>query len=300
MRRVLLWLWKWMMPGLVSVGLIAFLIWRISWEELQREIALLDYPRLFPLTALFVLVIYLWDSVCFRYVYAQGQGPLRFRTVLRVRGVSYLFNPINYELGQAVFAWGMARAQHTSVRSALARAVAVSLHDIVILFSLGLVGSSLSDDPVAEDAGQVCAIALGVIAIVLLTYWLLPGKWHEALQESKWGAWTKAWSWRRSGILVGLRLVHFSLILTYAGIGLSWSGVPLDAAVVASAIPLVVLIDGLPIGISGIGTREGALVYFLQPEHEAAVVAFSLVCWSLGQGLGRVMIGAITWWLTQK
>jgi hypothetical protein len=295
MQRVMLWLWKWFAPGLISCALIAYLIWRISWAELEHALGLLDFDRLVPLTAAFVLLLYVWDSLCLRFVFAQGQAELAYGRVLRVRGVSYLFSAFNYPLGQAVFAWGMARAQRSFLRSTLTRAVLVSYHDVAILVTIGLLGSFLSDHPVALAARQFCVGTLAVVLFLAVFVAFMPRSWQQAWQESKWGAWSNAWNWGRSLILFGLRLTYFSCIIGYAGIGLALCGVPLDVGVVTSTIPLVVLIDGLP-SASGLGTRESALLYLLEPEDKATVLAFCLF-WSLGLIIGRVLIGITAWTL---
>jgi hypothetical protein len=80
------------------------------------------------------------------------------------------------------------------------------------------------------------------------------------------------------------------IILLYAVVGLTYCGVELHSRVVCSIVPLVLVADGLPISISGLGTRETALVYLVDPPQPAVLLAFSLF-WSTGLMLGRLLLG---------
>src|SRR5262249_42738899 len=124
---------------------------------------------------------------------------------------------------------------------------------------------------------------------------LMPAPWRARLRKTKWAAWTEFWSWNQSLVLVMLRLTYYGFILFYAAGGFSLCAPPLDWNVIVSTIPLVLLFDGIPISVSGLGTRETALLYFLSSEDPARVVAYSMT-WSFGLMLGRVLIGAVCWW----
>jgi hypothetical protein len=110
------------------------------------------------------------------------------------------------------------------------------------------------------------------------------------------GAGLGGWHWTQSVQLYGLRVVYFGIIVGYAAGGLSLCGVALSRGVVLGVIPLVLLADGLPVSVSGLGTRETALLYLLQPEHPEVILAWSLL-WSAGLLAGRTGIGLGSVWL---
>jgi len=83
----------------------------------------------------------------------------------------------------------------------------------------------------------------------------------------------------------------------YAGAGLAICYIPASLQVVCSVIPLVLLADGLPISVSGLGTRETALLYLLNPDQPERLLAFSLM-WSAGLLVGRIGIGLAYWWIS--
>jgi hypothetical protein len=282
-------------PVVVSSGLLAYILIvqvppSVLWEKLQQ----LDYARLVPWALMMVVALYLWDGVCMRFVFGRAQPGLGYRSVLRARGVSYLALAFNYELGQGIFAWTLARQTQTSLLAGLARIVLVSYHDAVVLLGIGLVGSLFTAGEVGDSAFLVCAVGLAGCGVVALTVGLLPSRWRAALQRRKWGAWSGMWSWKATGILTLLRLGYYGYILIYAAGGFYICDLPHEAGVVASVVPIVLIVDALPISISGLGTREVTLLKLLDPENEAVVVAFSFV-WSAVLILGRALIGTVFW-----
>jgi hypothetical protein len=288
--------WKVLPAFLVSAGLIAYLLWRITPEELAHQLALLRWQPIVTATALLVLALYLWDGLCFAWLFRTGRESLHYFEALHARGASYLFSALNYELGQGVLAWKMAQARGIPLLAALGLCLFVTYHDLLVLLSLGWIGASLNSDVRAESWQWFCGC--GLIGLVGLAFGarLLPGNWRARLVQTRWGSWIGSWTWRRSITLVLLRSVYYFLFLVYAAVGLALCLIPVSLEMVCSVVPLVLLVDGLPISVSGLGTRETALLYLLDPEQPAMLLAFSLV-WSSGLMLGRLTIGLAHWWI---
>ena len=288
--------WTRLLPWFISAGLLAWLVYRVSPQELARATTLVDWPRLALATVVLVLCLYLWDAVCLSWLFARPGRPLPYRYALQARGNSYLLGAFNYELGQGMLAWNIARVQGIPVVSALGSCVLLAYHDIGVLFGLGLLGSLSHADVRLTGVPWVCGAGVGVLAGLPALAHVLPVTWSQRLTTTRWGSSLHAWSWRRSRSLVVLRGLYYAVILAYAAAGLHLCGVPLDYRVVLGVVPLVLLADGLPISISGLGTREAALLYLLAPERPAVVLAFSMF-WSTGLVVGRTAIGLAHWGL---
>jgi hypothetical protein len=283
------------LPVLVSAGLVAWLVWRVSPEALARAAAVLNWPALVLLTLADLFALLLWDSVCLRWLFSLPDRPLSFGTVLRARARSYLWLVVNYELGQGALAWQLARARGLSLMSAISRCVLLALHDLTVLFSLGLGAALLNPDPWARPLRWVCGGGLVVLAGVALALTLLPMGWRRRLApRADWLGW---WTWRHSATLLGLRLAFFLILVTYVAIGLRLAGIPLEPAAICRVVPLVLLTEMLP-SISGLGTRDTALLTLLHPSPElrGVVLAFSLL-WSTVLLLGRAAVGLAASWL---
>jgi hypothetical protein len=135
------------------------------------------------------------------------------------------------------------------------------------------------------------------VSITLFAY-SLPEPFLARIRQRQWGSWlpARAWSWKRFGELILLRVGFFAIDIVYVLLGLWVVGVRVDALLAMSAAPLVALVDGLPISVSGLGTREATLLLLLDPAQPALVVAFCLT-WTGFTILGRGLIGGVSIWL---
>ena len=100
--------WRKTLPLLFSVGLISWLVSRISVDNLWRAAAAVRWQLLLlvPVTAAMVVLVYLWDAYCLPIVFASGNPRLSYGCMLRLRGRSYLLSALNQGLGQAAIAGG--------------------------------------------------------------------------------------------------------------------------------------------------------------------------------------------------
>jgi len=281
-------------PVVVSAVLVSWLLWRVSPQALANAARVLDWPSLAGLTAALVLALFLLDTVCLCSLFTGPGRPLPVREALQARGLSYLFSALNYELGQGVLAWRLAKTQGMHLAAALGRCVLLGYHDIIVLLGFGLVGSLVSDDPRAGVTLGFCALGLTLLLGLAIGFSLMPASWRQRVGAFRASAWLQAWTWKRSAQLAGLRVCYYAPILIYVVVGLSLCRVAPDVRLVCGSVPLVLLADGLPISISGLGTRETALVYLLDPPQPAVLLAFSLL-WSTGLVVGRLALGLITW-----
>jgi hypothetical protein len=141
-----------------------------------------------------------------------------------------------------------------------------------------------------------CATGLAFLIGAGLLVMLLPASWRERVVRGRWRLWPEWWTWPRSLQLFGLRGIYYGMILAAVACGLEAASVSLNRRLVCGVVPLVLLADGLPISVSGLGTRETSLLLLLHPEEPASLVAFSMI-WSSTLVIGRLVIGLAYWWL---
>lgn len=294
--------WKRWVPLVGSIGLVLLVMLRVSPSELAAALAELNWSMLAPLSVALVAALYLWDTLCFWWLFKQPDDALSYPEMLRARGTSYLFTILNYGAGQGLLAWLLAKRKDQGFLSSAARCVMVTYADLCVLLLLGLIGGSLSDDPRVRGITIFCAVALTTVVGFTLTIFLLPARWVAVLARTRWGAalQSSAWRWKDLLPLGAMRLIYTSFGLVYVTAALAVCGIPLHATVVVSIVPLVALVDGLPISVGGFGTREATLLIlldpFLVPPDMPTLVAFSIVWSSFGVG-GRALIGLGNLWL---
>ena len=291
--RLRFWLTR-AIPLIISTALLALIVWWVSPEALLRAAAQLRWELLLPVTAAMVISLYLWDAFCLPAIYGLDGRDLPYRKTLHIRGLSYLGGALNYELGHAAIAWGMARLQQTGMLRMLSRSVLLAYHDAVILLAVGLAGAMLTDDERVVRIRPFIAIALAAAILIGIVIWSLPDKVRARIVTGKIDEILAGWSLRRSLRLVPLRIGYFAILVVYAAIALAICRISVDHEVVLSTIPLVLLADGLP-NFAGLGTRETSLLLLLAPPEPAALLAMSLI-WSTGMILIRFIIGLAHLW----
>ena len=292
--------WKRLLPLLGSAALITWLIWRVSPQALGQALAGLNWGAIVPLTLLLVLATYLWDALGLWFLFADPDHPLTYRAVLGARGRSYFFTAFNFGLGQGYLAWIMAQVRQATLAWSVSRCMLLVYVDLYVLLGLGLFGASLSMHPHSRGITVFCVSGLSALVLVTLLVRCLPSAWIGRLRQTRWSDWLTAqtWNWRRILQLCVLRTAYFAWGMGYAVAGLRLCGIHIETMLVLSAIPIMALVDGLPIGTSGLGTRETTLLLLLQPEQPARLLAFCLT-WSAGVIAGRGLLGLVHLWLPQ-
>ena len=291
---------KQLFPVVLSGGLITWLVWHITPQRLLAAFAEVDWPWLVVATVVQVVVLFLWDTVCVWWLFSQPDQPLSWRMVFRIRCDTVIWSAINLEIGQAAFAWQLAKQCAMPVSGTLSRCVLLSLFDIAALFSLALFGSFVRSTPMTAPLRWVCVGVLAGLMLLVLVLKLLPDRWRDWLAAKPWAGWLGWFDWRRGVVLWVLRQIMFLLVVAYAGVGLAICRVPMDAATVVGIIPFVIIAESLP-GTAGMGEREAALVYLYPAgdEYAAVLLSFGLV-WSIVVILGRVLIGLVSWYVPHR
>lgn len=279
----------------ISVGLVTWLVRGVTPQRLLEALADSNWPWLVVAAAVQVVVLFLWDTVCVWWLFSQPDRRLPFRTVLRLRCDTVIWSAVNLEVGQATFAWRLARAANIPLTGTLGYCVLLSLVDVGTLFSLALVGSFLYPDPLTRPWRWLCVGALAGLGLLVVLLKLLPDRWHRWLAAKPWADWLAWLDWRAAGRLWLLRLTMFLLALVYAGVSLAICQVPADPLTVVGVIPFVFLAESLP-GTAGMGGRETALVYLYPagPGRRAVLLSFGLI-WSTVVILGRILISLVSW-----
>ena len=283
---------KIMLPPAISILLLCGVVWWVTPAKLAESAAALNWQQLVPVTAIMVVGLYLWDAVCLPAAYQVEGRKITYWQALHLRGLTYVGGSLNYELGQAALAWGMARLQGAGLVTMLARSVLLAYHDILVLLIGGFVGSLLTDDPRVVRLRPWIATGLAIGLAVGLLAWLLPTLWRNHFRPADKSSLLAGWSLGRSMRLVPLRIMYFGILVTYATAALAICRIPVDWQVALSTVPLVLLADGLP-SFASLGSRETVLHFLLAPSGpNPTLVAMSLV-WSIGMIVGRLLIATV-------
>jgi hypothetical protein len=126
----------------ISVGLVSWIVWKVSPREIAAALSTSASPWLVLATVVQLVVLFLWDTLSLWWLFSQPDRRLPFRAVLRLRTDSALWTAVNLEIGQGVFAWELAKRTGMPVATALGRCVVLALFDFGTLQSLALAAAS--------------------------------------------------------------------------------------------------------------------------------------------------------------
>jgi hypothetical protein len=285
------------LPAGITLALITWLVIRVSPQQLLNAAGEIAWVPLLWATGAMVVALYLWDSVCLQTVYSVHENRWSYGQSLHLRGLSYLGGCVNYEVGQAALAWGLARLQNASVVRMLSRSVLLAYHDIFVLLTGACLGSLLTNDPRITRVRPYLAIAIVVVAAIAALFRILPRAIRDRFRAPDGESYLEGWNFARSLRLIPMRFVYFGILLVYAIVALHICDIPIDRGVTASAMPLVLLADGLP-SFAGLGTRETSLQLLLDPGRERAPMLLAMsFFWSTGLLTGRLAIALASLWL---
>lgn len=285
------------LPIVVTAALLGWILYCVPLGHLARAFVELDWLPVVAATVLLVACLYFWDGVCLWWLFSDRQNRLSYRAVLHARGTAYLGTVVHLGLGQGLLAWLMGRRHTGGLIGAAGRCLLLLYVDLGLLLALGMIGAAVSNDPRTDGIAAWCAA--GVLVLGLLTAMALafPAMWRRLSHRYRWGVSlaSAGIGWRKLLPLYPLRLVYFVFGLVHAAVILALCGVQLDHAAVVGVIPLTSMLDGLPISIAGLGTREAVFLTFLEPEQPALLVAGSLLWWVCVL-VGRTAIGLAVLW----
>jgi hypothetical protein len=286
-----------LLPAGITLLLITWLVVRVSPQRLLSAAGEIAWVPLLWATGAMVIALYLWDSVCLQTIYSVHKNRWSYGRSLQLRGLSYLGGCLNYELGQAALAWGLARLQNASIVRMLSRSVLLAYHDIFVLLAGACLGSLLTSDPRVTRVRPYLAIAIVVVAAIAALFRILPRGIRERFRAPDGESYFEGWSFARSLRLIPMRFVYFGILLIYAVVALHICDIPIDRRVTVSTMPLVLLADGLP-SFAGLGTRETSLQVLLAPGRERAPILLAMsFFWSTGLLTGRLAIALANLWL---
>ncbi len=276
-------LWPW----LVALVILAVLFSRISRKALVQ--ALESGPCL-PL-AVYVLgqwlLVLMADSYAIKVSLTVTGFPERFSRLLAARGATYLAGMVNYALGQGALGVYLQRSGLRTLRATgnLVFLMVVNLGVLLVIAALGFWAGGSPQTNYLNIGPLLYGLGFGM-TLYVIALGMQPRSWRKhqllaPLQEAGLRGHLKA---------AAGRLPHmFFLVLAYWGALRLW-GLPVPVAQGLALVPVVLLVNAVPLTPLGLGTTQAALVLLFSPfapspdpeVRAAMVLAFSLVYYFFG------------------
>lgn len=301
-------------PRLLGLILLVVLLTRLDLHQVYQTLRQAN-PFLMIVAVLTIIPLILVKTI-------------RWQVILRSQDIRFPFWPafLAYfgslfiglltpgRLGEFVKAIHVSREGQVSAARAFSSVLADRLFD---LYALLCVGGMALLTLTADKTGL--GVVLGAIALITVPIMLFLNEttfgWLQR-SGSKWGGRLAQWLFGPTGwlqeIREGLRQLTFAKLMITIGLTalayLIFFGqgyllalaleLPVGFSSVSYAIALGSLVTLLPISISGLGTREAAMIAYLGTVGVTAEVAlsFSLLVFLIFY-IGGGLMGAIAWWI---
>jgi uncharacterized membrane protein YbhN (UPF0104 family) len=280
----------------ISVGLLAWLAWRIEWFRIRDAFSQLR--------------IEFWFAAVGMYLFAQFISAIRWKMLSRPLGfhdplrqfTAIYFIGMYFNLllptsvgGDVVRAWCLNGKSHRRLAAFLSVFVD-RLSGLCILVLVACAGVVLSPTPLPHwITGAVCAIAGAMALLLAIVPFLSRSIARTGLIRRL--AEGLRYYWRHPRILA--RTSGLSIAVQLANVALVWLvslalGMHVSFAYYAVAVPLITLITLLPISLNGMGIREASTVLLLGPVGVAESSALCLaVLWFFALTAGSLCGGIV-------
>lgn len=212
--------------------------------------------------------------------------------VALVRGATYLLAVISYGVGQGGIVYFLRASYKVPFGASAAAVLLTSVGFVLVIAAViagGLATSSIPDVP------GLFALAVGVVSIIPIYLTIIAVR--PRLFE-RWAALAPVFRARPRHVLraVGSRALHTATLLGghYVAMHIFGIDVPIGAAL--ARLPVLVVVNALPISPAGLGTTQAAAVVLFSgfapgdtpAQREATVLAYSLSFHVLSQGFGAL------------
>jgi len=285
-------LWRRLVPWTIAAILVAFILSRVDIHEVGSLLRAVNLPLYAAFILAFTVVNLVCDCLAISRVYTANGTPETLRSILVVRGASYLPAILNYHLGQAYLTYLIAK-HHGRRMVDVARGTLVAYATMLGAFALvAAVGMTM---PIEHPSWVLRTISLliggGVIYLAVL--WMRPAfladrPFTKPLFEVGAGGHLVLLLWRLPHVLV----LSCAVWVNYSFFGVI---VPLRSAV--AIVPLILLVAALPLTPQGVGTREVVAIHLLVPDvggtfsDRAAPIVAAGAAWTLGTVAAQAAVG---------
>jgi len=277
---------KWLHKTLilsVTAGLLVYLGLTTDFKGFAYAIRASNIVLFLTTAIVFSGITWLTDALSVHYQIGRLNKGLKFSTVFRTKGASYLLNILNYNLALLGMSYYFKEQGGSSFSKNLGGFALITMLDLAILALIGLIGMFARPDVVTGRFVPFVwvGLALGAAGPVFLKIiagkaGLMPGWLGKILGHDLLTAFREA-SLGHILVLMGLRAVLvFEYIIMQALFLLSF-GFHVPFAYLVLVEPMITLVGVIPISFSGIGTVQVVMRYVFSAYAPHGVTAIAAV-----------------------
>jgi uncharacterized membrane protein YbhN (UPF0104 family) len=289
-------LWRRILPFFVAGGIITWLFLHIDVRACLNALVSADLSLFVPWLTGFILVTFLLDTVNLSVVLRELGHPLGFRSVLAIRGVTYLLMTIDHTLGLGGLIYYLRRELSLPV---------MRLAGLMLLFNavtqFALVVMSIAGLAFIEPTNPILwyffrgsiVFAGFVVLFVSAMKWLPARMYGDRIRRLSLVSVFHETTWRSYCILLFWRGVYYVPFIVFFYASSRAFGLYIPFAVLTAYVPIILLVISMPVTPGGFGTAQATMVYLLRDYGTGGqIMAFGLA-YSTSILVLRSLIGLI-------
>ena len=276
-----------LLPWLGSIGIVW---WLVVSQDLEAAAAAAERARLglfFLLWLLAIGVTYALDAYGLKYAVSMLCSYVRYAVVLRVKGISYFLNIVNYAAASGGIAWSLARRTGVSLSRVASTILFLNVVDLLVLNVLVSVGLALefvmSEGAAFLSVDRLHAMLVVNLAIYALyfgsmTYWNLGwnygllGRLRDKVIFDAFARARVSIHWKLFLVRLALLLVY--IVMQYTALRIFDVHAPFHVVLVVNTV--VTLAQTVPVSVAGIGTVQVVMLEMYSPYGTPAdILAYS-------------------------
>jgi len=284
------------LPWLLAAAILYLLFRVVPLEEAWAAAANARLGLFVPITLVCVVYWYLIESRVFAYLFSRLDISLSWKEARALRGVTYLFTPVNWNLGSAAMIAHLRFTKGLRAVEGVGALVTYGSFDILVLATIILCGAlSL---PASDLTASLIPICITVLIVQTLWVGLLVGhgpnwRWLDRVRRQRIFSSFQRIRARDIAFLLSFRAAYFLGFIVFVAAGSRAFGLELPLGFVFATTPIVMFAGALPFTPAGLGTQQAAMLYFFAPYgSEASILAFGLT-FPVALILARIPLGLL-------
>ena len=280
---------KRILPWVFSLAIVGYLFWSVDREAVLSAMERADIATMLGLIAAFSVLILFADAGTLWVLFKRLLGPLTFRDVLAIKGLSYFLNAITYSAGTGGIAYLAHRRGSVSFLKALSVLLWLNFADIIALIVMMSAGAVLAADVLPADVKAQVPMVLTIgwlIIIGALIYWRLGINFLILGPCRSWRIFSAFGDaeLRDYVVMVGLRICFIGIYVLLGWLLLPTFDITIELETLLIYMPIITFVQIIPASISGLGAVQVVIIALYAPhvmshvaDPAAQVLAFSTV-----------------------
>ena len=280
---------KRLLPWVFSLAIVGYLFWSVDREAVLGAMERADIGTMLGLIAAFSVLILFADAATLWVLFRRLLGPLTYRDVLAIKGLSYFLNAITYSAGTGGIAYLVHRRGSVPFLKSLSVLLWLNFADVIALIVMMSLGAVIAADVLPTNVKeQVPAILLvgWLIIVGALIYWRMGVNFLVLGPCRSWRIFSAFGDakMRDYAAMVALRIAFIGIYVFLGWLLLPTFDIAIELETLLIYMPVITFVQIIPASISGLGAVQVVIIALYAPhvmghisDPAAQVLAFSTV-----------------------